>query len=300
MPPQLGPRTRALAYPRTVAQRENCQFTVRAQTGSPFTGSTSDFVAWTFGVLGYFNWRNVAIARTVCGEGDVILEVGANIGTETVCFSDIVGKTGVVHAFEPFPPNLAHLRSNAAQARHGNINIFPLALGDHDEVIRFASPPGHNSGRGHVLSSQLNQVQSWPATEVVEVQCKTLDSIGSELGEPRLMLVDAEGQEAAILRGAQHLLAAGSVVIVIEVLDRLLARAGSSPAELARYLWGFDYRLFEIARFRIMPIEGATIPSGNDWLAVPRSASGVIGRIQRGIHRSGMLPLVTGLNPLRG
>ena len=39
--------------------------------------------------------------------GDVILEVGANVGTETVSYADIVGPDGIVHAFEPVPSNVS-------------------------------------------------------------------------------------------------------------------------------------------------------------------------------------------------
>jgi predicted methyltransferase len=36
--------------------------------------------------------------------GDVVIDVGANEGYFTLLFSDIVGATGEVHAFEPAEP----------------------------------------------------------------------------------------------------------------------------------------------------------------------------------------------------
>mgnify|MGYP001460480885 CR=1 FL=1 len=47
----------------------------------------------------------MAIALALVSKGESIIEVGANIGTETVYYSDIVGSHGNVYAFEPFPPN---------------------------------------------------------------------------------------------------------------------------------------------------------------------------------------------------
>ena len=37
-------------------------------------------------------------------EGDVVFDIGANLGHFTLLFSDLVGRRGEVHAFEPVPP----------------------------------------------------------------------------------------------------------------------------------------------------------------------------------------------------
>ena len=43
-------------------------------------------------------------------EGDVVFDLGANLGYFTLLFSDLVGRGGEVHAFEPVPPTFARLR----------------------------------------------------------------------------------------------------------------------------------------------------------------------------------------------
>ena len=45
----------------------------------------------------------LAIAKTVCQKKGSIIEVGANIGTETIGFTDIVENNHQVYAFEPVP-----------------------------------------------------------------------------------------------------------------------------------------------------------------------------------------------------
>lgn len=50
---------------------------------------------------GFYDWRNIAVCSAVCGAGSSIIEVGGNVGTETVCFADIVGREGHVVALEP-------------------------------------------------------------------------------------------------------------------------------------------------------------------------------------------------------
>ena len=302
MPPLVAQRVRDVIYPRSAAQSETVDFTIRSVTGSPFTGTTSDFVAYRVALQGYFNWRNVVIACAVCEEGDVILDIGANLGSETVGFSDIVGPNGAVYAFEPFPPNLERLRVNAKDVKYGNVIVSPLALSDFKGSVQFAPPSQDNSGSGHLLRDGGEDVRSAPSGSPLEVSCATLDSLLPQLVRPpRLVVVDAEGHEAAILRGAEEMLASHQPVIVLEVLGELLAHAGTTPEEVAGHLRRFDYDLFEITRFGVAPIdvEGGRIPDASDWVVVPASRSGVIKRIRRTLRRAGLMPCVPILNPLR-
>jgi FkbM family methyltransferase len=194
-------------YPQSLAHRQHHEFTVRSVTGSPFSGTTSDQVAYPFDVHGYFNWRNVAIASAVCDPGAVIFDVGANIGSETVGFSDIVGQRGAVYAFEPYPPNLELLRRNAQQTRSQNVTVFPQALSDRGGEVAFSLPTGENSGSGQVREVEPSDEPADPG--VVRVARPTLDSLRTQLRTPRLIVMDVEGHEQlAVLRGAEQLLAA--------------------------------------------------------------------------------------------
>lgn len=301
LPPLLSQRVRDIVYPRSVAQLERYSFTTRSLTGSPFTATTADFVAYPFAVHGYFNWRNVAIARAICAAGDAIIDVGANIGSETVGFSDIVGNAGVVYAFEPFLPNLELLRLNAGRTFHQNVVVMPFALSDHHAKLGFAVPAHGNSGSGYVLGPDGGGRERQPATNVVELQCTTLDAMRAQMRRPALIVVDAEGHEGAILRGAQELLAQDRPVIVLEVLEHLLSRAGTSPAQIAHQLRSFDYELFEIGRYAITEIGvGCSPPKSSDWLALPSPSDGVIERIRSTVLRSAIMPCLKPLNPLCG
>jgi hypothetical protein len=87
-------RVRKRLYPAARALQDDHAFAVRAQTGSVLRCRTSDKHAYAFGVHGYNDWRLWAIALATCARGDTIVEIGANVGTETVGFSDIVGPAG--------------------------------------------------------------------------------------------------------------------------------------------------------------------------------------------------------------
>ena len=49
------------------------------------------------------------LCRSLISPGDVVVDVGANIGIYTEFFANLVGANGKVHAFEPEPTNFYFL-----------------------------------------------------------------------------------------------------------------------------------------------------------------------------------------------
>jgi FkbM family methyltransferase len=301
MPPVGAQKMRDLIYPRATARADDYWFTVKAQTGSPFTGTTAEWHGYPFSVHGYYNWRNIAIAEVICRPGDIIIEIGANVGTETVGFSDIVGERGKVHAFEPFPANVDCLRRVAAEARYRNIDVFPIALSDRQGQLRFAPPRIQNSGMGHVVDQPSNDSATSEGRDFISVRCATLDSLTKQVGGARLLAIDAEGHELAILRGAREYLRTYKPAIILEVLEDRLAFSGATPEQVADQLRSLEYELSEISRFgtRTIGRAGSKIPRQADWVALPRSQGSLIREISAGLCRCALSPMMFGLNPLR-
>src|SRR5688572_17131794 len=96
LPPPVAGVLGKRIYPLTEGRRDKLRFVRRSQTGSYFAGTTADFNAHQFAIRGHNDWRNWGIAKALAAPGDTIIEVGANVGTETVGFSDVVGASGRV------------------------------------------------------------------------------------------------------------------------------------------------------------------------------------------------------------
>lgn len=60
--------------------------------------------------------------------GACVWDVGANVGYYTKLFSERVGSSGRVYAFEPLPTTVAKL--TAAAGGLDNVSILPVALSD--------------------------------------------------------------------------------------------------------------------------------------------------------------------------
>ncbi|HMQ16854.1 MAG TPA: hypothetical protein PKC49_12860 [Phycisphaerae bacterium] len=70
-----------------------------------------------FAIRGYLEWPNIVIARTVCRPGDVIHDIGANIGTEALPLAEVVGSDGAAEGFELLPDNVLADRVATCRSR---------------------------------------------------------------------------------------------------------------------------------------------------------------------------------------
>jgi FkbM family methyltransferase len=293
LPPAIALRLTEALYPASEGVRDNYVATTRAITGSTFRGRTSDYYGHQFSVSGFFAWKNCAVAAAVCTPGSTIIEIGANIGTETLAYSDVVGPGGHVYAIEPVPENQAALGALIALNQWTNVTVIPFALGSRPRTASFSLPPRENSGLGHVMFAHEGELP-----DSIQVQCVTLDSLENTIGPAAIVFSDTEGAELDVLCGATGYLRVHRPVYVVEVVSRWLNRAGTRPEQLLDKLTALGYRAFSLRWFGLMPVVAANVDSDVDWVAIPQEHEDLAKRISRNVVRSGFVPPVRGLNPL--
>lgn len=81
-------------------------------------------------------------------KGDLIFDVGANIGLFTIMLHDLFGEDISVYAFEPIPETYEILELNVQTLSSQTIYALPLGLSDANKVAEFFYSPG-----GSALSS---------------------------------------------------------------------------------------------------------------------------------------------------
>jgi FkbM family methyltransferase len=291
LPPLIAQRVREALYSRERARRDDRAFRVKALTGSFYEGRTGDYHGYTIGVHGFSEWRNVALAAALCAPGDTIVEVGANIGTETISFADLVGPMGRVFAFEPAPENAAALRHNRDLNRLAQLVIIPCAVGDRETTVTFHLPPREYSGTGHVGPS--------PEEGTIQVACVTLDDMAEIRARPvRMIFVDAEGSDLAVLRGARRVIRDDRPFLVLEASQTNLGRQGGSVADLRAEVVGMGYRPFLITRFGLSPVDLDRLGPKSDWLCAPQGLLPLVPRAARSILACGILPCLPHIHPL--
>lgn len=151
-----------------------------------------------------------AVVADIIRPGDWILDIGANVGHYTKRFSELTGPTGRVIAFEPVPTTFALLASNARLFTHSNVTLFNAAVSDRFGPVGMAIPQ-FDSGLTNYYEAHL----SAPTESDLSVLAMNIDSLGLE-ARIALAKIDAEGHEAAVLKGMRATLQRDMPVLIVE------------------------------------------------------------------------------------
>ncbi|NUQ48728.1 MAG: FkbM family methyltransferase [Phycisphaerae bacterium] len=282
-------------YPLAAAGRDNLSFEARSSLGrTRIRADRAERVSLWFAIRGYLEWPSIVIARTVCRPGDVVYDVGGNIGTETLPLAEIVGPSGVVECFEPLPENVRTLHEHIELNGARQIRVHPNAVADRAATLPF-SPPATcvNRGEGYL------DAQAGPGS--IQVATVVLDDLLARgvIRPPRLIHMDVQGAELFVLRGARQMLTEARPVLILESAPPCLAVHGLKPSDVRDFLREQDYALFDVDRFGLSTALREDIIT--NWLALParpdEQADQLARRIHRRIIRAALLPLIPGLNP---
>ena len=145
---------------------------------------------------GYFRYFGIE-------EGEVVVDVGANIGQITLPMAQRTGKEGKVIAIEPDPENLFLLKLNLSG--FDNVRIVENCVWNCKERLKLYR---------HYISVAHSVI--YRSDEYIEVEADTLDNIVSSLGIEKIdfLKIDAEGAGIEILQGAENVLKTTKKVVV--------------------------------------------------------------------------------------
>lgn len=179
---------------------------------------------------GEFSESEVNLFQQVCRPGDVVVEVGANIGSHTVPLAKAVGNEGYVVAFEPQPVIFQLLCGNVALNSLTNVQCLQLAVGETSGQIKVPNLSFEQENNFGGLSLET-------ASSGQPVPLVTLDKV---LTTPKLRLlkIDVEGMEQRVLQGASNVIQRLRPAIYVEN-DRI-----ERSKSLIEFIASMGYDLF--------------------------------------------------------
>jgi FkbM family methyltransferase len=168
-----------------------------------------------------------------------VVDVGANLGVFSILFSDLVGASGRVTAFEPEPALFRALQSNIAENRIHNLRAYNCAVGARSDRLRLHLSIS-NSGDNRLSAGKgLRQYR-----RTVAVQVKSLDEVlcGQRVDVVKL---DTQGWEYNILSGMKDLMRANpGMIIYFEFWPRGIRLSGCEPKAIIELLERFGFSVF--------------------------------------------------------
>lgn len=212
------------------------------EPGVMVSGDIDDVVvAWGFAGE-YQRDRAFQFSLSLLRPGDVVFDIGANVGLWSLSASRRVGN-GHVHAFEPVPQLNASLVRHLELNRVANVTSVRKALADRRGTTQFFVATHGNSG-GSGLAARPGVEQP------VEVDLMTLDEDRDENGVRHIdvMKVDVEGAETLVFAGGQRMLSAPDApVVMFESQFGNTKLFGKTQSDIRRQLEGLGYRIYRFA-----------------------------------------------------
>ncbi len=187
---------------------------------------------------GVFESRSTEICNQLIKPGDVVIDVGANIGYYTIMFSELVGKKGHVYAFEPTKHFRTVLKENLDLNNTENITILDYGLSNKDMTADIDIGPS---------SATMHSPEGYD--EVVSHEKITLKTFNdfvkvSNITQIDFIKIDVDGHEPYFFDGAWDALASYDVIILFEISHLHYLEAGVTAWDFYEKLISKGYNIF--------------------------------------------------------
>jgi len=269
----------ALAYKfiatgRAMAGKNN--FATVRRRGLTWNLDLSEGIDFSIYLLGAFERSTVIALEKLVKPGDVVFDIGANIGAHTLGLARSVGATGRVFAFEPtdfaFDKLERNLALNPELKAHTYARQVLLAATPDDSAPQeiFASWPlekddsVHPKHRGRMATARCARVD-------------TLDRVVAREGIDRLdvIKIDVDGHELPVLQGGLEALKKFRPILVMEMSPYVHAEEQNSFSALVALLRDAGYSIQHASTWAPLPLQEqeleALIPDGASINVIARS-----------------------------
>lgn len=185
------------------------------------------YIGDSIGLYGEYSEVEVDVFRQLVKSGDVIIDVGANIGALTVPLAQFAGSNGRVYAFEPQRITFQALCGNVVLNHLYNVWTYNKAVGKTADKIKiWEQTVGLNNG-----NFDIHKIKG-----EYEVDIITLDSLGLQRCD--FIKIDAEGMDMEVIEGAWNLIATCKPIISVE------AAYNESGRKVVAKLYNLGYEIY--------------------------------------------------------
>lgn len=223
----------------------------------------------------YYQGNNSRLIRTIYPNARRIIDVGANVGNNTIAYSEWAQK---VESFEPTPTTLKMLKANIAIAKQqklkgvywrgtdqegdlyrdeeakagwytykgvhqsmdivADITVHEVAATNRNEGTIDILDHTDHGGHNHVVLDSEN-IKLRESQNLVPVPARTIDSYNFE--EVDAIKIDVEGSELLVMQGAKDTIERCRPSIQVEIVPKQCNLFGYEPQDLYDFMAQYDY-----------------------------------------------------------
>lgn len=204
---------------------------------------------------------DILLMKRLLRPGDVMVDIGANVGSHCITLAKYLGETSRVYAFEPHPNTFRLLQENMRLNSLNNLEIYNYALGETDGEVFFTNKRQDDINRV-VLETDTDE-------ELLKVPMRRLDSFEFAHSPITLIKIDAEGYELYIFRGAEIALS-NAQFLHLEAYEPNFQQFGYSLHDIVDFLDARGWRLYRVVdNQHLQRIDRCAVPSEDhlcNWL----------------------------------
>jgi FkbM family methyltransferase len=179
--------------------------------------------------------QDLEFFRAYLKPGDIVVDVGANIGETVLTESLAVGSSGRVIAFEPHPRTFRFLSQNLELNKVRNVEAHNIGLGEKQGKVSFSDN----------RRDDMNRVDGGDSG--LKVRIDRLDNCVPPHGRVQMLKVDVEGYEKFVFAGGPDLLKRAEC-IYFEVSSTHFGWFSYTTGELLDILVQAGFKLFRIVQ----------------------------------------------------
>ena len=188
--------------------------------------------------------------------GDVVWDIGSNVGLFAFAAAARAGKNGAIFAFEPDAVLARILRKSAAAqpASSAPVTVVTVAVASNISLRRFMVAP---NARALNAIAGYGYAEPNAILEQHRVMTANLDWLTGELPQPDVIKCDVEGAEAEVFAGQTKMLSDIRPLIICEV-------GRNSTDQITQTLLNAQYCLYDGDR----PLSSATEMQTAPWMTI--------------------------------
>jgi FkbM family methyltransferase len=215
----------------------------RTEFGAMIECNIRDVIQRCIMFFGVWEPNLTAFLKRRLTEGDLFIDLGANVGYFTLLASRLVGETGTVIAVEAAPQIYRALEKNLARNHVQNVRAIEMAVADLPGRVCLYADDGENLGATTIIPRDDYASSTTVAANGLD-EIVTLD----ELSRARVIKIDVEGAELPPLRTLLRLAPTlrEDAEIVVELSPESLLKTGSGIDEIISAFSQAGYHAYDL------------------------------------------------------
>lgn len=185
---------------------------------------------------GAFDSDLIRIADRVVQEGDVVWDVGANVGVFSASCSVKENVSVLAIEADSWLSSIIKRTISLPEYTKRNVRILTAAISNTDGASDFLI--AQRGRASNALASAGGRSQMGGTREVMLVPTLTIDTIAKSLGSPSFIKIDIEGAELRALQGGRETFLDVRPILYVEIGSLVFN-------ECLDLMEGFEYRCFD-------------------------------------------------------